>query len=56
MIQPLLVALIFMAAVAYLARVLFRSFQSKTDCASGCGKCSAVDFKKLEAELREKGI
>jgi hypothetical protein len=56
MIQTLLVGLIFIAAVAYIVRLIFSSFQSKTGCASGCGKCNAVDFKKLKAELREKGI
>jgi hypothetical protein len=53
MIQQLVVTIIFIAAVAYLARLVYRSFQAKTACATGCGKCG-VDFKKLENELRQK--
>lgn len=55
MIQQIIIALVFIAAVVYLGRLVFRSFQAKADCASGCGKCG-VDFKKLESELREKGV
>jgi hypothetical protein len=56
MIQSILVGLIFIAALLYVGRLVFRSFQAKSDCATGCGKCGAVDFKKLEAQLKEKGI
>lgn len=53
MIQSILVALIFIAAVTYVGRLLYRSFQSKNACATGCGKCGAIDFKKIEEQLRE---
>jgi hypothetical protein len=56
MIQFIIVGLMFIAALAYVGRLIFKSFQSNSDCATGCGKCSAVDFKKLEAQLKEKGI
>jgi len=56
MIQQLIVGLFFIAAVIYIGRLLFRAFQGKSDCASGCGKCNAVDFSKLEKQLKEKGI
>jgi hypothetical protein len=55
MIQQIIVVLIFVAAVAYLGRLVFRSFQAKTVCSSGCGKCG-VDFKELENRLREKRV
>jgi hypothetical protein len=56
MIQHIIIGLVFMAAVAYLGRLVYRSFKSGSECATGCGKCSAVDFNKLEKQLKEKGI
>jgi hypothetical protein len=56
MFQSILVGLIFLVAVLYVGRLIFRSFRADSSCASGCGKCGAVDFKKLEAQLKEKGI
>jgi hypothetical protein len=56
MIQDIFILVLFTAAVTYLGRLVYKSFQQKSGCATGCGKCSAVDFSKLEKELREKGI
>jgi hypothetical protein len=56
MIQQLLVVTIFIAALAYVGRLIYKSFQTKSACDSGCGKCGAVDFNKIEKQLREKGI
>jgi hypothetical protein len=56
MIQEIVVLLIFAGALGYLGRILYKQFQAKTACASGCSKCGAVDFKKIEAELKSKGL
>jgi len=57
MIQQILVILIFLVAVGYLARMVYKSFQGKSSgCATGCGKCGAVDFEKIEAEIKSKGL
>lgn len=57
MIQHIIIGLIFVAALAYLGRLVYRSFQSgSSSCATGCGKCGAVDFTKLEQQLKEKGL
>lgn len=57
MIQSVIVILAFAFALLYVARLVFKSFQSKSgECASGCGKCGAVDFAKLEQELKQKGF
>jgi hypothetical protein len=56
MIQGILVGLIFLGAVAYLGRIIYKQLQVKSACATGCGKCSVVDFKKLETDLKAKGI
>jgi hypothetical protein len=56
MIQNIIVGIIFLAAVCYLLRMAYKTFFTKTACASGCGKCGAVDFAKIEKELKQKGI
>ena len=55
MIQGILVALIFVGALAYLGRLIYKQLQSNAACATGCGKCSVVDFKKIEADIKAKG-
>lgn len=54
MIQQLLVVLLFAGALAYLGRLLYKSFKAKSaGCASGCGKCGAIDVAKIESQIRE---
>jgi hypothetical protein len=52
--QEIVVLLIFLAAIAYLGNAVYQQFWAKSGCATGCGKCSAIDFKKIEAELKSK--
>lgn len=47
MIQSILIGLIFAAAAFYLGRMVYRSFQAKEGCASGCGKCGVADIDKI---------
>jgi bacterioferritin-associated ferredoxin len=54
--QEILLVVVFVAALAYLGFIVYKSFQSKSGCASGCGKCGAVDFAKIEKQLKEKKI
>lgn len=56
MIQQILVALIFAAALYYVGRLIYKSFQAKSACTTGCGKCGAVDFKKIEEQLKKQGL
>jgi hypothetical protein len=56
MIQQLLVAVFFLGALAYLGRLIYRSFKAKSGCASGCGKCGAIDLNKIEAQIRKNGL
>jgi hypothetical protein len=53
MFQQVVIILLFAAALLYLGRMIYRSFQSKS-CATGCGKCGAVDFDKIEKQLNTK--
>jgi bacterioferritin-associated ferredoxin len=56
MAQTLLVIALFIAALAYLGRLMYKQLQAKSACATGCGKCSAIDFKKIEADILKKGV
>ena len=56
MIQNIIIGIVFLAAVYYLARMAYKALFTKTACASGCGKCGAVDFAKIEKELKQTGI
>lgn len=57
MVENILIFLIFAIAVAYVGRVIYRSFMPNKDagCAKGCGSCSAIDFSKIQKELDRKG-
>jgi len=48
-IQFILVIIIFIAALAYVGRMIYRSISSKDKgCATGCGKCAA-NFDHISA-------
>jgi hypothetical protein len=52
MVQQITIGLIFIGAVVYLGRLIYRHFQAKHACATGCGKCGAVDFEKIERQIK----
>ena len=55
MIQQLIIFLIFIAAAAYVARLVYKSFSNKGGCAKGCGSaCSSIDFDKINAQIKAK--
>jgi len=54
MIQLIIVIGLFVGASAYLGRLLYRSFQAKNTCQSGCAKCGALDLEKIEKSLKSK--
>ena len=56
MIQEVIVGIIFAGAVFYVGQLVYKSVQSKSACTTGCGKCGALDVKKLEAQIKEKGL
>ncbi|HBK87230.1 MAG: FeoB-associated Cys-rich membrane protein [Cyclobacteriaceae bacterium] len=49
MIQEIIIGLVFLVAISYIGRVIYRSFQAKHTCASGCGKCGEIDEKLTSA-------
>ncbi len=52
LVQQIILILIFLTAVAYLGSIIYKSFQAKSGCASGCGKCGAIDFAKIEKQIK----
>jgi hypothetical protein len=57
MVQQILLFMLFSAALFYLGRLGYRAFSSKSaGCASGCAKCGAVDFQKIEAQLKRDNL
>ncbi|WP_276498436.1 FeoB-associated Cys-rich membrane protein [Pontibacter litorisediminis] len=54
MIQQVLILLVFVAAVAYMLRMLYQAFSAKSGCAKSCGACSTIDFKKIQQDLEKQ--
>lgn len=52
MLQLFLVFALFAAAVVYVGRSIYRNMQTRSSCASGCGKCG-VDLSKIETKLKQ---
>jgi hypothetical protein len=54
MLQEIFIGLIFITAVIYIGRLIYKNFTSEGACSTGCGKCSVVvDFKKIEKQTGE---
>ncbi|HOX81428.1 MAG TPA: FeoB-associated Cys-rich membrane protein [Chryseolinea sp.] len=56
MLQQIIIGILFLGALAYVGRLIYRSLQAKAACASACGKCGAVDFDKIEQQIQLKGL
>ncbi|NDK54895.1 FeoB-associated Cys-rich membrane protein [Pontibacter fetidus] len=55
MVQQIIILLLFIVAVAYMVRMLYRTFSSKAEgCAKSCGACGGIDFKKIEQEMERR--
>jgi hypothetical protein len=54
MLQQIIIGLLFLGALAYVGRLIYKSFQAKAACSTGCGKCGAVDFEKIEKQINDK--
>ena len=55
MVQQVVISVLFLAAVAYVGYMIFKSFKASSGCSTGCGSCG-IDFSKIEKELQEKEI
>jgi hypothetical protein len=56
MIQVIAIAALFSGAIFFLGRIVYRSFQVKSGCATGCGKCGAIDFNKIEKQIKSSSV
>ena len=53
--QQLIILVVFILAALYVARLVYRSFSSKSaGCAKGCGACSSIDFDQIKKQLDTK--
>ena len=55
MVQEILIAVIFLGALAFLGSLLYRNLRAKEGCATGCGKCSA-DFSNLDVGTADSAV
>jgi hypothetical protein len=53
-IQQIVIGTLFLTALGYVVRLIYKSFQAKGACSTGCGKCGAIDFDKIEAQINSK--
>ncbi|MDI9863704.1 FeoB-associated Cys-rich membrane protein [Flectobacillus sp. DC10W] len=51
--ENIIIALIFLAAIAYLVRLVWNNFNPKNTagCSKGCGSCAALDADKIMAQM-----
>lgn len=55
MVQHIIIFLVFLAAAAYVIRLLYSMFTSSSSgCPKGCGSCSSIDIKKIEADIKRR--
>ena len=54
MLQEVVVLLVFITALVYLGRMVYRNFTTDSGCPKGCGSCSTIDFKKIERDIRQQ--
>jgi len=53
-IQQIVIGTLFLTALGYVVRLIYKSLQAKGACSTGCGKCGAIDFDKIEAQINSK--
>ncbi len=53
--QLILVILLFIIAIIYIGRMVYKSMTSKKGCASNCGKCAA-DFSEVKIPEKTKAF
>lgn len=54
MIQEIIIGILFIAAIVHIGRLVYKNFQARSGCATGCGKCGAIDFDKIEAQIQKQ--
>lgn len=55
MIQLVIIAILFLAALGYLGRMIYKNFRTDAGCSSGCTSCG-IDISKIRKELEQKGL
>jgi hypothetical protein len=55
MVQHIIIAVLFLAAVAYLGYLVYGSLQTRSGCSAGCASCG-IDFDKIRKDLAKRAI
>jgi hypothetical protein len=56
MIQEIIIGIVFLGALFYVGRMLYKNMSAKTACNSGCAKCGVIDFIKMQQQIKERGF
>jgi len=55
MIQQLLIAALFLAALYYIGRIAWRSWRTKDTCEAGCSKCNVAEIDAMVKNIQKAG-
>ena len=53
--QDVIIAVLFIAAMAYLGYMVHQAFRARSGCSSGCGSCG-IDFEKIRKKLDKEPL
>jgi hypothetical protein len=51
MVQELIIGLLFISALFFLGRMVYRAFSQKENCSAGCS-CSTISVKEIEEKMK----
>jgi FeoB-associated Cys-rich membrane protein len=51
MVQEIIIGILFVLALFFLGRMVYRAFTQKENCSAGCS-CSNVSIKEIEAKMK----
>ncbi|MEM8893658.1 MAG: FeoB-associated Cys-rich membrane protein [Bacteroidota bacterium] len=51
MIQEFIVGAIFLAALFFLGRLVYRAFKGNPSCSGGCDSCNTIDVDAIEKKI-----
>lgn|GEM_PF-1304427 len=55
MAQDIIVMVLFAAALCYVGYLVYKNFQARSGCSSGCGSCG-LNIDKIAKELQKKKV
>ncbi len=52
MIQELIVGAIFVGALFFLGKLVYRAFSGNPSCSGGCDSCNVIDVEAIEKKIK----